>query len=417
MRLHFEIWIKDQGISSRTEELIDEAIICYRAKAYKASLLFSYLSFQNIIKERILSADAPPGYTPVFWSSIQGELRDDDKWESKVIECIERNKPGSIFRLSDDVKNQYFYWKDRRNDCAHAKGNKIGMSHVETFWLFVESNLSKFGVNGGKESLLERIRVFFDPNLTPHNDDPLPIIKDIPYALELSDYNEVLETIYDSTNIVPGVIYNEDFWLQLLTLEGEFRDHLVNFLKTKKKLNLVILEKDPSLINNFSSDPVFIRSIWKELLSNSYLHYKIAIALLRHALIPKEQLKEFVETISKINDSLFINQYHETDFMTLEDSGFFSEYKLLAFKERKISNFDWARENRHLICHFISRSGLDEDSVNAINLAFSGTFTPWKLGDSLEELFKNKPSLKTDYKRINEEIGGVLPDRFFPKEE
>ncbi|MGE6719369.1 hypothetical protein ACQKGD_18610 [Peribacillus frigoritolerans] len=59
MRLHFEEWIKDQKISYRTEELIDEAILCYRAKAYKASLLFSYLSFQNIIKERILSADSP----------------------------------------------------------------------------------------------------------------------------------------------------------------------------------------------------------------------------------------------------------------------------------------------------------------------------------------------------------------------
>ncbi|WP_285856686.1 hypothetical protein [Peribacillus frigoritolerans] len=39
MRLHFEEWIKDQKISYRTEELIDEAILCYRAKAYKAMMI------------------------------------------------------------------------------------------------------------------------------------------------------------------------------------------------------------------------------------------------------------------------------------------------------------------------------------------------------------------------------------------
>ena len=411
MRLHFESWIKDQNISKRTEELIDEAIICYRAKAYKASLLFSYLSFQNMIKERILLANPPVGYTPTYWSTLQGELRDDDKWESKVIESIERNRPGSIFRLTDDVKKQYFYWKDRRNDCAHAKGNKIGMSHVETFWLFFESNISKFGVNGGKESLIESIKVFLDPNLTPYDTDSGHIIEEIPYALEPADYNEVLEIVFDST-VTPEPT---KFWIELFRIDGEFRDHLIAFLKTKKRLVLLILEENSSIVNYFSGEPLFIRLIWKDILYNSYQHYRIVICLLRHGLIPEEQLNEFVETVTtRINDSLFISHFDENDLMTLETSGFFSEYKLVAFNKRKISDFDWARGNRNLICQYILRYGFDEDSVDAINQTFTGSFTPWKLGDSIEELFGNHPNLKDDYKNINEEIKGLLPDRFFP---
>ncbi|WP_336863063.1 hypothetical protein [Peribacillus frigoritolerans] len=414
MRLHFEEWIKDQKISYRTEELIDEAILCYRAKAYKASLLFSYLSFQNIIKERILSADSPPGYPSKLWGNIQGGLRDDDKWESKIIECIDRNKPGSIFRLSDDVKKQYFYWKDRRNDCAHGKDNKIGMSHVETFWLFVESNLSKFGVNGGKESLLERIKVFFDQNLTPPNTDPLPIINDIQYAIEPSDYNEVLDKIFEYSEVAPVIpIYDVDFWIKLLTIESEFRVQAVNYLKTKRDLILDILREDPSNLIYFSDDPVFIRSLWKE---KNYSKSSILITLLRHGLIPKEQFEEFVSTVSSVIDNLLLNQHDETILNTLEESGFFTEIKRKAFEDHNISNFNWSGDHRNLICHLILRDGFDKDMVTALNYAFSGSFTPWKLGDSLEQLFINNPTYKIEYKRITEETGGSLPERFFTKE-
>lgn len=415
MRLHFEEWIKDQRISYRTEELIDEAILCYRAKAYKASLLFSYLSFQNIVKERILLTDAPPGYTPHLWSNIQNELRDDDKWESKIIECIERQRPGSIFRLSEDVKKQYFYWKDRRNDCAHGKDNKIGLSHVETFWLFVESNLSKFWVNGGKESLLERMKIYFDKNLTPPNADPLPIIRDIQYAVDPSDYNEVLEIIFGYTEIIPIIpFYDKAFWIKLLTIDSDFRVHAVNYLKTKKVLILDILIEDPSNLIYFSDDPVFIRSLWKEKKYNINKS-PLLINLLRHGHIPSEQFKEFVSNVSPdIDNFLILYQPDETDYRTLEESGFFTEFKLIALEN--ISSFDWTGDNRNLICHLILRYGFDEGMVKAINNAFTGSFTPWKLGDSLEKLFINNPAYKIEYKRINDELHGILPERFFPEE-
>lgn len=417
MNIPFEKWIKEQNLSSRSFELIDEALICYRAKAYKASLLFSYLTFQNIVKERLLTSNNPPGYNEQFWSSIQQDLRSDDKWESKVIECVDRTQPGSIFNLSSDIKQQYFYWKDRRNDCAHAKGNKIGISHVETFWLFMESNLSRFVVNGGKESLKQRIRIYFDPIQTPRNQDPTSIINDIPLALETTEYDEVLETLFSITD---GPLLNEStfpFWHQLFNLESVFRESLVDFIKQRRKLCLVILEDDPSKITYFATDPTFIRVLWKDFIYNSYRHYNIILGLLRNRLIPDEQFKEFVETVTiKVNDTLFINP-EDTDLLVLEQSGFFNELRNLAFVERKINNFDWARENKHLIVNLILRLGFDEATVRAINNTFIGAFIPWKLRDALSKMFDAMPQLKEEYRRINEQIGGDLPECFFPDEE
>lgn len=414
MQLHFEKWIKEQSISPRTEELVDEALTCYRGKAYKASLLFTFLTFQNILKERMLYANKPPGYTEKFWGDIQNDLRDDDQWESKVIECVNRNKPASIFNLNDDTKNQYFYWKDRRNDCAHAKGNKINYSHVETFWLFIESNLGKFGVSGGKVALLERLHIFFDSNLTPRDADPMDIISDIPLSVEQSEYAEVIDTIHNMT-VNNGYVMDSRlaFWQQLFLLGGDFEEALIDFLRINPKLCLEILEDDPSKVHVFSNHPEFIRSLWKEHIYNTFKYYKIIIGLLRHRLVPTDQLKELVDTVTeKVNDTWFINA-EEFDIITLDETGFLDEFKELAFSEMKINDFDWARENRNLIVRYLLRRGLDEEIVRAINSAFSGMYTPWKLGDSLKELLDQKDNLKQDYIRINNEIQGNLPKELF----
>lgn len=86
--------------------------------------------------------------------SVCKNLRKEEKWDEEVNECVKKNDPNKvIFNISDDLRNQYLYWKNRRNDCAHFKKNIIDYFHVESFWLFLQSNLVKFAVNGSKEQL------------------------------------------------------------------------------------------------------------------------------------------------------------------------------------------------------------------------------------------------------------------------
>ncbi|SUJ01579.1 Uncharacterised protein [Sporosarcina pasteurii] len=413
VKLHFEEWIKNEpGVSENTKELIDEAIICYRAQAYRAAYLFSFLSFQNLLKERMLVASCPPGYDEEYWKGIQSELRNDDKWEAKIIECVERERPAQIFNLSVDTKRQYLYWKDRRNDCAHAKSNKIGVSHVESFWLFFESNLSKFGVGGGKEALLEKLKVFLNPAFTPVDSDPTSIIKEIPLTVDSADYLEVIENVYELTTVDIFGPMKTRVWDEMFKLRGEFLDQLVEFIKTNQSLYTQLLKEDPSKVRFFANDPAFIRSLWYEM-KMDFRTYKVIIGLLRHNLIPREELNEMISTVSSNNNDTFFFQVEEPDLLVLEESGFFSEFKTLAFVDMKINDFNWARENRNIIWHLIIRNGFDETIVEALNNTMSNSFIPWRLRDSILELFEEFPKLKEEYIDVNSRINGCLPDKLF----
>lgn len=59
MVLPIEKWISEQRFPEEATVLIKEGIICYKAGAYRAGLLFSYLGFEKVIKNRLLDAKRP----------------------------------------------------------------------------------------------------------------------------------------------------------------------------------------------------------------------------------------------------------------------------------------------------------------------------------------------------------------------
>lgn len=413
MRIQFEEWLLNQNISVQAKELLKEAILCYKASAYRASLLFSYLTFQTILKDRILEAKKPDALPQGLWDSIQRDLINDEIWEGKLIESVNRKQPAEIFLLSDDVRKQYEFWKDRRNDCAHAKGNQISYQHVETFWLFIESNLAKFVVNGGKESLVEEIKVHFDRNLTPRHLSFMKIIESIPKVIDKPNQTEFLNTIYDYFKD-KDILMDEDvlnFWTSLLKIEGEFSNSVVKFLLDKHPFTLELLMHEPILVIYFSDEPQFIRSLWKEKFWNTYRIYPLFITMLRNRIIPEAELKEAIERVSiSVNDSIF-GQIERVDVIALQESGFFEIFADLAFGSYpKIKNFDWARENKRIICLYLKLYGFTKEIVEVLNSTFNSQHVPWKLGDAIKELFEERPSLKESYIKLNLEIDGQLPE-------
>ncbi|MES1043189.1 hypothetical protein FOA22_01515 [Heyndrickxia oleronia] len=413
MKVPFEDWLIKQNISVQASELLKEAILCYKSSAYRASLLFSYLTFQTVIKDRILEAKKPSAIPQSLWDSIQRDLLNDDIWESKLLETVNRKQPAEIFLLSEEVRKQYEYWKDRRNDCAHAKGNQISYQHVEVFWLFIESNLAKFVVNGGKESLIEEIKVHFDWNITPRSADYTKIIESIPIVVEKSDHNEFLQNIYDYFNDKYILTDNTvlKFWASLLKIDGEFSNSTVKFLVDKGSFILELLMDEPILVVYFREEKQFIRSLWKEKFWNSYRIYPLFITMLRSKLIPLEELREAIERVSVVVNDTHFSRVEQVDVASLQESGFFEIFKDLAFGEyRKIQNFNWARGNKHIICLYLKIYGLNSDIVSVLNDTFNANHIPWKLGDAIKELFEERPSIRDSYIKLNEDIDGELPE-------
>ncbi|MGN2663036.1 hypothetical protein [Bacillus altitudinis] len=62
MKLEIEQWLDQQNFNEDINSLFEESITCYKASAYRASFLFSFLGFQSVIKERILKAEMPKNY-------------------------------------------------------------------------------------------------------------------------------------------------------------------------------------------------------------------------------------------------------------------------------------------------------------------------------------------------------------------
>lgn len=411
MKLKHEFWLEEQTIDEETRELFLEGVRCYKAEAYRASFLFSYLGFQSMIKNIIMNSNKAEGFTQSEWDAKRRDIvHDDEKWEKKIQELV-KDKKKQIFKLSEDVYNQYIYWKDRRNDCAHAKGNYISYPHVEAFWLFVHSNYPKFVVNGGSAFIVEQIKDHYDISKTPPGQDILPILSKIPLAVEKIEYRDIFVNI---KLITPDV----KVWKNLIVI-GELRDSVINYLleENNNTFSLQLFRNEPSIVKYFQGKNVFIRKTWMNF-SLGYSDYFIFIEMLRNSLIPNDQLEEvFNKMFSKVSSDVFgfeswliEKEIELVDRLILEHSGFYKEFYKQAFVVRNIvTNFNWANRNKELVCHYIKYFGLNNCIVETINDAFTTYYSPRELVNEIIDFYKKNPNIKLQHNEISKENGLHVP--------
>lgn len=429
MHLEFEDWILSQEISEAAKDLFGEAITCYKASAYRASLLLSYLGFQTVIKDRILVAKRPSGINDGLWNSIIQELRDDDKWDSKVFETTQRRSPSPVFGLSDDLRHQVAYWKNRRNDCAHSKRNAIGFSHVESFWLFVKSNLAKFVVSGSKEALLDDIRVHFDRSLTPAGAYYGSIVERIPTAIETGELQEFFEDVHQVFAQLyrqPSNAYPEDevgFFNRMLDIhDTSVTSNLGAFLRSKEDLLVAVLKANPNRLLYFTDDATFIRELWYEkLIPISQRGFALYCSLLRNRRIPEDQIQEAHRRVIP-----YIFDVTLTDELSpiLEESGFYQVFRELVFLRSDspsalplADDFNWGNRNRQLIVFYLDRFGIDRDIAYSLSCIFSKDNHPFELKNSINAFLSQNPVIREQFLSVVEENRFRLPDHLYLREQ
>jgi len=256
MELAIEKWLSSYSFDQESMKLFQESIVCYKAGAYRAGFLFSYLGSQSVIKNRVLEANCPDNVKEFFWNKVTQELINDDEWENAVWEALTAKKHGEIFKIGDGhLKTQLEYWRGIRNDCAHAKDNVIIAAHVESYWAFLRSNMPKIVVTGGKDSIINRIKKHFDIKYTPSNTDPIPIVQDMESGVKESDleavFKELVEQTKDNFDYVIGLKDSEPalFWKRILDLESTSSLKCVAYLKEcSPEVLYHILDVYPSLV-------------------------------------------------------------------------------------------------------------------------------------------------------------------------
>ncbi len=405
MNLPIQSWLSTQKISTEASSSFDESFICFKVGAYKASLLFAYLGFMNVIRDRIIASPAPTGITPNHWAGIQSNAKIPETWEKGVFDTIQQKQPAPVFDVPDDIRDQVKYWKDRRNDCAHSKQNKIIAALVESLYAFIESNLGKFAVNGSRPEMLKRILDYFNPSLTSPNESITPIIHDLPNALTSAEYpsfvadviNE-LEKPHNTISTILG-IGNLDVirFLGACFKDGtdELRDACKISLDANDALLIGFLRQFPDKVYILQNQPQKVRLIWHDHLFNRvHNDFSVLSSLLRASLIPQDQIEEAISLAVKASATRLPPEH---DLQTLIQHGYYAvlEKAIVAGKLR--GDFYWANDNKELIIKYLAENTISHDVADAMYNAFNGENFAWHLAEYLNLFFSQNPNKKAEY--------------------
>jgi hypothetical protein len=410
-----EKWIKEsKKLSKNSTVLFDESFLTFKIGAYRASLIFSYLGFLTIIKEIILASKKPNPIPQSRWDKILFELKNEDTWEKRVYdELANSSKP--IFNINDSIRQQVKYWKDRRNDCAHFKQNEINHNHTELFWSFIKSNLLKITIEGGMENLIKKFEIHFDTTQTPLDKDYSNLIYEIENSVENSQLNEFYQRLDQIENFIFSEkhydIYSEIF--RLVKNETIIED-LIKYLKTSKK-DLKFIVKHPNQINAMDFSATEIRRIWKARTISDNYRFEIYASLLQNNLIPKDEKNEAIKALyDNFDQRRHVNLPQDENVRNnIAISELVSIIESDVFESNKITeDYLYVNSKSDFIVLAIEFLPLSTIMITGICEMYKCDEKSWWLNNSLLEMFKQKPNIKTQFQEVVNENGLDIPANF-----
>lgn len=428
MEIKFETWIKRQDISEEAQMLFDDAIKCYRIGVYRPAFLMSYLGFMKALRDRLLKSPKPHLVHEKEWPKILNDLKDDKLWEEKVFTCIEEKEKekktedgekippvSKVFLVSNEIIDDMPYWRRIRNACAHAKDSVIGHSNVEAFWLFLESHLAKFIVNGGKQALLDKILKHFDSKTSKPSFDFTYLVDQIPLVVKYSEIPELLNDIYAK---VVSLHYDQErmdyaFWKSIAySTDSRILNGFVEFIGSDNIVFSDFVEAFPDRLLLCVSKVELIRFFWMESLFNEIGNYsetfwEISDILIRNNIIPHDEVEPFVRKLAvKVRSGYPVP--NEQQIKVLKKYSFFEAMRDMIFKSGIINQaytgYESANRNSQKIIFYLENNKLDFLVVKELNKLFQ-SYTFGRFYEEIETYIQqNKPFL-IEFNQIAKENG------------
>lgn len=386
MKLKFEKFIEVRNFSPEVRALFQEAIICYKFSAYRASLVMAYLGFMQLIKDKLIISNPANGYDIDRWrKDVLHKIKKEECWDKEVFEILIRTKTNPIFIINEGLKTQLYYWKDRRNDCAHFKKNNISQCHVEAFLEFIESNIDKFIMLEGVEFLIEQFKNFFTEYYQEKELDAL--ISKIFVIFNEDMFEEFLDKIYN--------IFTEK------TYESKIDEFHAVFGGIPEDLNILFTE----LVLRTDKYENFKQVLHRKIKNNKSFYIQLCNYNTKiYTLIPpSEEIKEvfynneegvyycllFKYFIKDIPERLREKAYNK--FLKKLSFGIEKDldkncymYNLLELKknillDHFINSFEWANRNKYLVLKLFELLNKDDEMVLKLKGIFSNEHHPFEL--------------------------------------
>lgn len=374
-------------------DILNDAIRCYRNGIARPALMLSYIAFIQAVKDNLLKSDMPKGFNEPKWKACMSKLRQENAWDEQVISCIKcRDKP-PYFELTDSLRDDVCYWRNRRNDCAHYKDSEITLSHVAAFWVFIMDNYNKFTPIGSLMQSVNDYKRHYNVSITPKGTSTEVIFKRLCLAIKTED--DLLLFLKETDSCMQ---YEEQAQLlHDLLMNERHKDKVISLLigKLKQvKMYLALKPADVSVV--LGNNPEMTRKFWYEDFQLFASCANVYVEMLRAKMIPQGEIKESLEMFLKHEYKRgAFNVNRPEDFNVLKENGLYD-----IFIEEYLSE-DFVCNNPSEKCYktdfyisLIHRGGISDKLIKALSESIKGTF-PYTLENRLKgEIFKEKENKK-----------------------
>lgn len=374
-------------------DILNDAIRCYRNGIARPALMLSYIAFIQAVKDNLLKSDMPKGFNEPRWNACMSKLRQENTWDEQVISCIKcRDKP-PYFELTDSLRDDVCYWRNRRNDCAHYKDSEITLSHVAAFWVFIMDNYNKFTPIGSLMQSVNDYKRHYNLSITPKGTSTEVIFKRLCLAIKTED--DLLLFLKETDSCMQ---YEEQAQLlHDLLMNERHKDKVISLLigKLKQvKMYLALKPADVSVV--LGNNPEMTRKFWYEDFQLFASCANVYVEMLRAKMIPQGEIKESLE--------MFLKHEYKRGAFNVDSPEYFNVLKENGLYDIFIEEYlskDFVCNNPSEKCYktdfyisLIHRGGISDKLIKALSESIKGTF-PYTLENRLKgEIFKEKENKK-----------------------
>lgn len=374
-------------------DILNDAIRCYRNGIARPALMLSYIAFIQAVRDNLLKSDMPKGFNEPRWKACMSKLRQENAWDEQVISCIKCRDNPPYFELTDSLRDDVCYWRNRRNDCAHYKDSEITLSHVAAFWVFIMDNYNKFTPIGSLMQSVNDYKRHYNVSITPKGTSTEVIFKRLCLAIKTED--DLLLFLKETDSCME---YEEQAQLlHDLLMDERHKAKVISLLTDKLKrvkMYLALKAADVSVI--LGNNPEMTRKFWYEDFMLFASSANVYVEMLRAKMIPQGEIKESLNMFLKHEykrNAFYLD--NPEDFNVLKDNGLYD-----IFIEEYLSE-DFVCNNPGEKCHktdfyisLIKRGGISDKLIKVLSESIKGTF-PYTLENRLKgEIFKDEENKK-----------------------
>ena len=419
----FKKLIENNSASFSDDELglFKDSIRCFHASIYRPAYIMAYQAMMIYFRRLIQGAKMPTGYDATKWNVMQLNLAKDKDWEEEVNNAIRKQpKPKAtppeipILVMTDALRKDFDFWRNRRNDCAHYKEYEINDSHVLAFYSFLTQYLMKISVEGGMNTLLNEFKDACDPTKTSPKASLQPLVDKILSMVNPEEMNDFFAYLDGAMGYRFNGRYEQTMAGIIKGGNEDLKGYAVAFVRSDNHVRKDLINRFPDLVGHLVEKNE-AREYWMKHLYSCRNRVAVLARMMMVGLIdPSEQ----DEAIRKVIDYSFDNnegmgEVLDEEIQVLKAAGFFK-----ALKEEYL-NGDYTSRNA-LNCGknkydffygYVAHLPVDKEFVEMMVDIFSRTDYPYVWSNILKEHFLEKDaSYKAQFDKVVSENGIKLPD-------